>query len=135
MTIDLPKLLDDGQGDPVGRGRASALASDHCVGAGAVETLSFPAEFLPSRGMFEAPLAEHLASASDASDYQRFTSQLPFILVFTPHALKLPRQSRTAKRSGYRHAKQGERRGNAGHDGAATVKAAPPARRFAVQEP
>ena len=63
------------------------------------------------------------------------TSTILVILIVTPHALKLPRQSRTAKRSGYRPAKQGERRGNAGHDRAASVKAAPPARRFAVQEP
>jgi len=61
------------------------------------------------------------------------TSQLPLILVCTPHALKMPSQAQVVTPTAMKPS--GSAALNSGHDGPAAVKAAPAARRFAVWEP
>jgi hypothetical protein len=58
----------------------------------------------------------------------------PKIFSGTPHALKMQGQAKPEMRAGVWEA-QRDRHRNSGHDVAAAVKAAPAARRFAVQEP
>jgi len=74
-------------GQPDGPDRASTNASDFESERALSRSPASLRRFLASTCMLGAgrrPLAE-LASASDASGYRCFTSQVPFILVCTPH--------------------------------------------------